>query len=101
MNQPTSTTPRRRLRRGSAIAASFATVLALAGCSSSSKSDESKDTTATTAASADSGGAPIDNALTITTPDMEYDVSGSLRPGVGAITMDNTDDVTHMLALRR
>lgn len=98
MNQPTSTTPRRRLRRGSAIAASFATVLALAGCSSSSRSDESKDTTATTAASADSGGAPIDNALTITTPDMEYDVSGSLRPGVGAITMDNTDDVTHMLA---
>ena len=99
MNQPTSTTPRRRLRRGSAIAASFATVLALAGCSSSSKSDESKDTTATTAASADSGGAPIDNAMTVTTPSMSFETSGSLKPGVGAITLDNTDDVTHMMAL--
>ena len=103
MNQPTSTTPRRRLRRGSAVAASFATVLALAGCSNDSKSSDDKaaDTTATTASSDDSGGAPIDNAVTFTTPGMSYEVSGPLQPGVGAITLDNTDDVSHMLVVAR
>lgn len=99
MNQPTPTTPRRRIRRGSAVVASFAAVLAMAGCSSSSKSNESEATTTTTAESADTGGAPIDNAITITTPGMAFETSGSLKPGVGAITLDNTDDVTHMLAI--
>lgn len=101
MNRRSLTTPRRRLRRGSAAAAAFATVLALAGCSSSSKSNDAKssDTTATTASSQKSGDAPIDNAMTVTTPGMAFETSGSLQPGVGAITFDNTDDVTHMLAL--
>lgn len=102
MNQRPSIQPRRRLRRGTAVAAGLATVLALAGCSNDSKSSDDKaaDTTATTSASnAAAGGAPIDNAITITTPGFAYEVSGPLRPGIGAITLNNTDDVTHMLAI--
>jgi hypothetical protein len=32
---------------------------------------------------------------------MRYDVSGALRPGVAAITLTNTDDAAHMMALAR
>lgn len=42
--------------------------------------------------------APVDNAVTITMPGMSYDVSGPLRPGIGSITLANTDDVTHMMS---
>jgi uncharacterized cupredoxin-like copper-binding protein len=45
--------------------------------------------------------APIANAVTVTTPGMRYDVSGSLRPGIAAITLTNTDDVAHMMAVAR
>lgn len=100
MNHRIPTPPRRRLRRGTAVAAGLATVLALAGCSNDSKTsaDKSSDTTETTAPSQKSGNAPIDNAMTVTTPGMAFETTGSLKPGVGSITLDNTDDVTHMLA---
>lgn len=42
--------------------------------------------------------APVDNAVTITMPGMSYEVSGTLRPGIGSITLANTDDVAHMMA---
>ncbi len=100
MNQRTSTRPRPRLRRGSAVVASVVTVFAMTACSTSSKSsaEKSSDATETTAQSQKPGSAPIDNAMTITTPGMAFEASGSLQPGVGAITLKNTDDVTHMLA---
>jgi uncharacterized cupredoxin-like copper-binding protein len=59
------------------------------------------DPTGTATADADGAGnaaAPVDNAVTITMPGMSYEVSGTLRPGVGSITLVNTDDVAHMMA---
>lgn len=45
--------------------------------------------------------APIGNAVTIDTPGMRYQVSGPLRPGIAAITLTNSDDVAHMMAIAR
>lgn len=59
------------------------------------------DSASAPAAGEDASGspvAPVDNAVTITMPGMSYEVSGSLRPGVGSITLVNTDDVAHMMA---
>lgn len=46
-------------------------------------------------------GAPVNNAITITSPGMSYVVKGHLHPGVAAITWKNTDDEAHMMAVSR
>jgi hypothetical protein len=56
------------------------------------------DSAADSAGGSAPAGAPVDNAVTITMPGMSYEVSGTLRPGVGSITLVNDDDVTHMMA---
>ncbi len=45
--------------------------------------------------------APIKNAVAVTMPGMRYVVRGHLRPGVAAITLRNTDDEAHMMAVAR
>lgn len=63
-------------------------------------SDTAGDTAGNPADAGASGhpAAPVDNAVTITMPGMSYDVSGPLRPGIGTITLANTDDVAHMMS---
>lgn len=60
-------------------------------------------TTASPANSTPAGDAkaPIANAVTVTAPGMSYSVSGTLRPGVAAITFVNSDSVAHMLGVSR
>lgn len=91
--------------RWAAIAASAFLIVGAASCSSDGGAAESSSTTAkktTTSAQVENvGDAPIDNAITITAPGMSFEVSGELRPGIGAITFKNTDDVSHMLAVTR
>jgi len=81
----------------------LAAVLALVGAcagepaAASASAPASGGNAAAETAAAPSG-APVDNAVTITMPGMSYEVSGTLRPGVGSITLVNDDDVTHMMA---
>jgi plastocyanin len=80
-------------------------MLAAAGCGSkdSTTTADPPNSTAqeTTTSTAAPTGAPITNAITISTPGMLYDVQGQLRPGVAAITLANTSDQTHMMAMAR
>lgn len=104
---PTDPDPDRRIGRRRhrprgwiAIVAAAAMVFALVGCGSS----DSKADPATTRGAGDSSAASTDgpdNAVTVTTPGMSFEVSGPLRPGVATITLENTDDVTHMMAIAR
>jgi len=81
----------------------LAAVLALVGAcagepaAASASAPASGGNAAAETAAAPSG-APVDNAVTISMPGMSYEVSGTLRPGVGSITLVNDDDVTHMMA---
>lgn len=71
------------------------------GDTASATGDTGAGDTATNPADAGASGhpaAPVANAVTITMPGMSYDVSGPLRPGIGSITLANTDDVTHMMS---
>jgi plastocyanin len=82
----------RRLRRPLAGAAVCA-ALALAGAACGSDSSTSASTTTAAPAPAEAT-----NAVTVSTPGMTYETSGSLRPGVATITLENTDDQSHMMA---
>ncbi len=101
---------RRTRTRGVVVVACAALALTAAACSSTDTKADSTPTTsgATTAvsttpdtAASSAGDAPVANAVTITTPGMNYDVSGALRPGVGSITFDNPSPETHMMAIAR
>ncbi|MCB1255924.1 MAG: hypothetical protein KDB26_02400 [Microthrixaceae bacterium] len=78
----------------------------LTSCSSDNTSAASSSSTTarksdqTTPAKSESE-AGIANAITITAPGMTYEVSGELRPGIGSITLKNTDSVSHMMAVTR
>lgn len=113
-----STTPARTARTGPgrrwfALIGLVLVLVGLSACGSDSDSDAKADskadvTTSTrapsgTSATSDDGSdaGPITNAITITTPGMAYDVSGDLRPGVAAITLRNTDTMSHMMAVAR
>jgi plastocyanin len=94
--QPESRARRRRVPRALAFFGAFALVLSAVACSSDddSPSADRPEATTTTAKQA-----VTTNAITIETPGMEFDVSGSLRPGVATITFENTSDEAHMLAM--
>lgn len=105
MSMP-SRSARRPAMRWFAVIAGFALVVGLSSCSSddnsaATTSTSTKESTSTTAKAAVPAGTPIDNAITITTPGMSFEVSGKLRPGIGSITFKNTDSMSHMLAVAR
>jgi hypothetical protein len=92
----------RRATRWTALVAVCAVVLVAGACSDDSSDDASSTTKApaTTAAEASPAASAVtDNAVTVETPGMAFDVSGPLRPGVATITLKNTSDDTHMMAL--
>lgn len=95
----------RRVTRPAAVLVAAALTLSSAACASdtataspAAATTESADDSAA-GDSAAPAGPSVDNAVTITMPGMSYEVSGTLRPGVGSITLVNDDDVTHMLAI--
>lgn len=93
-----------RWRSWAVAIASLALFASMAACgSSSSKSADSTSSGAGSGVKSDStkSAAPVANAVTITSPGMSYSVSGPLKPGVGAITFKNVDDVSHMMAVAR
>lgn len=95
--------PRRRVRVAAAGAA-CALALVTAACGSSDSDSSSTATTAGSGATTTAASGPTavtDNAITVTTPGMSYDVSGSLHPGAATITLRNEDTRTHMMALAR
>ncbi len=117
MTEPSTprTSTRLRHRRWPVWVAAIALTASIAACGSSSPSSSPSKAAGTTTAtsggtasdtgSADTGSstpaAPIANAVTVTAPGMSYDVSGTLKPGVAAITFRNTDEVSHMMAIAR
>ncbi len=74
---------------------------ATASVSSAQSAPTTTESESTQAPSPQPAKAPIANAVIIDTPGMSYQVSGPLRPGVAAITLVNSDDVTHMMAIGR
>jgi plastocyanin len=104
----------RRVTRSAAILLAAALTVSTAACandtasaspsaSSSASStrpagDDAATGSSTASAAAAPSGAPVDNAVTITMPGMSYEVSGTLHPGVGSITLVNADNVAHMMA---
>jgi hypothetical protein len=88
--------PRRRARIV-ALAAVGALALGAAGCGSSD--DASSSTTTKAPAPSTTSVDASDNAVTVSTPGMAFDVSGPLRPGVATLTLQNDDDVSHMMAM--
>jgi hypothetical protein len=89
-------TDRRRPGPLAALGAACALALTLAACGSSGG-----DTGAAATTTAPPASGPAANAVTITTPGMQFQTSGSLHPGVATITLKNTDQQSHMLALGR
>lgn len=99
-----------RAPRPSVIVIAAALALALTACAGKSPTTPPKggatssDASAADTSSDDDGsasaqqGAPVANAVTITMPGMSYQVSGDLRPGIGSITLVNSDNVAHMMA---
>lgn len=96
---PSSRHRARLLSRWPMVIAGSALAMVLVACGSSDSKADQPATTASTASAASA--APIANAVTIKTPGMKFEVSGKLRPGVGAITFANPDSVSHMLAMAR
>ncbi|MEZ5179583.1 MAG: hypothetical protein R2746_15230 [Acidimicrobiales bacterium] len=103
-HHPTARPARSRRRaRVAALGATAALALAVSACGSS---DDSSSTTTTAAPDAAStteaaGAASAENAVTVTSPGMSYEVSGTLQPGTATLTFRNDDDVAHMLAMAR
>lgn len=73
----------------------FAAVLLAGALAADAPADSSAADSSADAATSGRPIAPVSNAVTITTPGRSYDVSGTLRPGIGSITLVNTDDVAH------
>lgn len=105
-------TPRPFTQRLVALAAAGTLMLALGACGSDDNASDTTtpavtvtvtdtDTDTGTGTGSAATTAPIANAIIVETPGMAFDVSGSLRPGVAAITLTNPDSVAHMMSVAR